>query len=181
MKSNLSLIFIGLYSSFFISGCLQSGNNDEYLLAFNDTLNEGCGYKNQEGEIIISPGKFSLCITDTLRNFAIVYKSTLGWLGIDRRENILFEVFPFDNGPDYPSEGLFRIMENDKIGYADVTTGAIIIKPRFQCAYPFENGTARVSDECSVKSGGENRSWISEKWYFINPKGERVEKLISIE
>ena len=56
------------------------------------------------GEIIIPLGKYAICFTDTFRTYAIVLKSHKGFVAIDRQENILYEVFPFDNGPDYTSE-----------------------------------------------------------------------------
>ena len=39
---------------------------------------------------------------------------------IDHCGKFLFYVFPYDNGPDYPSDGLIRIVdEKGLIGYED--------------------------------------------------------------
>ena len=72
---------------------------------------DSCGYVNIKGEVIIPFGKYPVCFTDTLKNFAVVYAKGKGFIGIDRNENILFNVYEIDNGPDYPSEGAFRIKE----------------------------------------------------------------------
>ena len=135
----LLLLFSGLTS------CGQTIKNNDYWISFTDTTKDEHGYKNQNGDIVIPLGRYSFCFTDTFRTFAIVAKPKFGFVAIDRQENILYKVFPYDNGPDYPSDGLFRIMENNKIGYADSKTGKIVIGPKFDCAFPFENGVAQVS------------------------------------
>ena len=50
-------------------------------------------------------------------------------VAIDRNERILFEAYLFDNGPDYTSEGLFRIIHDGKIGFAN-ENGEVVIAPR---------------------------------------------------
>ena len=47
------------------------------------------------------------------------------WVIMDSKKKVLYEIFPYDNGPDYPSEGLFRIVQNGKIGYAHENTYGI--------------------------------------------------------
>ena len=71
-------------------------------------------------DTIIPFGKYLICFTDKFDKFAIVSAPDKGIIGIDRKENILFNVYVFDNGPDYPSNGLFRIIKDGKIGYADM-------------------------------------------------------------
>lgn len=87
---------------------------------------------------------------------------------IDRNENVLCNIFWYDNGPDYVSEGLFRIVVEEKIGYADATTGEIIIEPQFSCAYPFENGVAKVTYDCTTVQMDEHTIWNSNNWFFID-------------
>jgi hypothetical protein len=94
-------------------------------------------------------------------------------VAIDRNEKILFEIFPFDNGPDPISDGLYRIVTNKKIGFAD-QNGNIIIIPRYGCAYPFEKGRAKVSDKCKTVKDGEHSIWISDNWYYIDKKGNKL-------
>ena len=71
----------------------------------------------------------------------------------------LFEVYKIDNGPDYVSDGLFRIVgKNSKIGFAD-TCGVIVIPPVFSYATPFHNGEAKVSFGGKNEKQGEYQSW----------------------
>lgn len=86
----------------------------------------------------------------------------------------MYKVFPFDNGPDYAADGLFRIVTNNKIGYADEATGKVIIKPQFDCAFPFENGVAKVGLNCTTHSDGEHSYWTSNNWFYINKKGKKT-------
>jgi len=166
----LLLLFISLTS------CGPMVKNNDYLVSFADTITGESGYKNQNGEIEIASGKYTVCFTDTFRTYAIVAKPEVGFVAIDRQEHVLYEVFPFDNGPDEPSEGLFRIMADKKIGYADSATGKVVIKPQFDCAWPFENGVAEVSTDCKIQPDGDHSSWISDHWFYIDKTGKKVEK-----
>lgn len=170
------LFYKGFVLIFFTSftSCAQINHSQNYLVLYTDTSKEEYGYKNQAGDMAIPLGKYSFCFTDTFRTFAIVAKPGFGFVGIDRKENFLYEVFPFDNGPDYTSDGLFRIIENNKIGFADSASGKIVIKPIFDCAFPFENGKAKVSTNCKVQSNGEHSIWVSQDWFYIDKKGKKV-------
>lgn len=62
-----------------------------------------------------------------------------------------YGVFQCDNGNDYVSEGLYRIVDKrGRIGYAD-ESGRTVIKPRFAFGFPFENGKAKVTDKGEMK------------------------------
>jgi len=174
IKSIGYLLFISLiFNTATSCGPILRHNN--YLVCFNDTITDQWGYKNQKGEIVIQPGKYLRCFTDTFKTFAIVVKPNSGFLAIDRQENVIYEVFPFDNGPDESSEGLFRILANKKIGFADSLTGKVVIKPQFDCAWPFKNGIAEVSTDCSTQQEGEHSIWKSDRWFYIDKTGKRVE------
>lgn len=167
------------YVIFFLSGLVSCGpaiKNSDYLLSFTDTVTSKQGYKNQNGDIIITAGKYSYCFTDTFTIYAIVAKQGSGFLAIDRKENVLYEVFPFDNGPDMPADGLFRILVDKKIGYADLVTGKIIIQPKFDCAQPFENGVAMVSTNCKTQIEGGHSTWLSDAWYYVDKTGKKVDQ-----
>lgn len=166
------LLLIGLFSVRNVSG--QTTTDKDILIAFVDTVKDEYGYKDLKGDIIIPLGKYSFCFTDTFKTYAIVAIPHKGFVAIDRQENILYNVFPFDNGPDYLSDGLFRILINDKIGYADSATGQIIIKPQFACAWQFENGIAKVSKDCKTQSDGEHSTWLSKSWFYIDRTGKRI-------
>src|SRR5689334_17678782 len=86
----------------------QKKANNDILVSYIDTVNNRYGYKNLHGDIIIPAGKYSFCFTDTFRTYAVVSLPSKGFVAIDRKENILYSVFPFDNGPDYIEDGLFR-------------------------------------------------------------------------
>jgi len=109
----------------------QKVKNQDYLVSFSDTATDTYGYKNQLGDTVIKAGKYSFCFTDTFRTFAIVAIPENGFVAIDRKENILYEIFSVDNGTDYEKEGLFRMIRNKKIGYASAVTGKIVIQPKF--------------------------------------------------
>jgi hypothetical protein len=130
----------------------QTTADKDFLILFHDTVLDEYGYKNLDGDTIIPRGKYALCFTDTFKTFALVAIPYVGYAAIDRQENILYNVFRFDNAPDNVSEGLFRILIANKIGYADSTTGEIVIQPQFDCARPFKNGVAQVSNDCKTKS-----------------------------
>ena len=178
-KPNLLLFFL-LFICLINYG--QTKKKNGYLVSFTDSVTGKHGYKNQSGDIIITPGKYSFCFTDTFRTFAIVEKPDFGFVAIDRHENVLYEVFPFDNGPDYASDGLFRITKNNKIGYADEVTGKVVIKPQFGCAFPFENGVAKVGMNCTTYADdAEHHTWTTNKWLYIDKKGRRVKEPILSE
>lgn len=89
-----------------------------------------------------------------------------------------YSAFQHDNGDDYLSEGLYRIVDSKgRIGYAD-REGKTIIRPRFAFGYPFEEGRAKVTDFGQRKevpgSGGEYHYWESDGWYYIDRNGNRL-------
>jgi hypothetical protein len=94
------------------------------------------------------------------------------WVIKNSNKKTLYEVFPYDNGPDYPSEGLIRIVKKGKIGYANAKTYTIVISPQFDCAFPFENGKAKVSNKCQSIKEGEHSVWTSDAWQFVDKKGK---------
>ncbi|TRZ71182.1 MAG: WG repeat-containing protein [Bacteroidetes bacterium] len=168
MKITILLLLTGLAS------CRPAIRNNDYLVSFNDTITDQYGYKDSNGDIAIPLGKYERCFTDTFKTYAIVVKPNGGFIAIDRQENVLYGIFQYDNGPDYPSEGLFRILENNKIGFADSITGKIVIKPQFDCAWPFENGVAKVSNDCKTQMEGEHSIWLSDHWFYIDKTGIKV-------
>lgn len=97
-----------------------------------------------------------------------------GWVIMDSKKTALYEVFLYDNGPDYESEGLIRVVKNGKIGYADAKTYAIVIEPQFDCAFPFENGKAKVSNQCQTVKDGEHSVWESNDWRYVDKKGSFI-------
>ncbi len=147
--------------------------SDSYFL-IKDLHYNAFGYINNKGDTVIPYFKYTRCFTDTFRTIAIVLKPGMGYIAIDKKGNFLFRVFPYNNGPDSTSEGLFRIIENGKTGYANME-GQVIIVPKFDCAFPFKGGIAKVGDQ----SREQNKAGIYEPrfiWYYIDKKGHRMKE-----
>lgn len=172
----ISILCLIAFSFSFCNPSGRSSGSEEVLVLFGNEAGDAYGYKNLRGEVVIPAGKYAMCFTDTFKTYAIVADAQKGMIAIDRQEKLLYKVFPYDNGPDDVSNGLFRIIDGDKIGYADAASGKIVIKPQYPCAWPFENGTAKVATNCRTETyGGEEHStWESDQWFYINTKGEKV-------
>ena len=136
-------------------------------------------YLNEQGDTIVPYNKYKFCQTDTIRNIGFVYeyKQDARIVCINNQGKELFYMFKHDNGPDYIREGLFRIMdENGLIGFAD-SLGNVVIKPQFKFAFPFKNGKAKVTfmGEGKAIFNVEHHEWVSDKWQYINKKGELLQ------
>lgn len=144
---------------------LQYGANVAYVDAQNDT--------------IVPFGKFAYFGTDTMQYYANVIlhpnDSTYGrTVGIDRYGNILFDLVMFDNGPDYFREGLTRVKQNGKMGFAN-NKGEIVIPCQYDYARGFHNGKAEVTYEASKYFDLDEHMQVeSDAWFTINKKGEPV-------
>jgi tetratricopeptide (TPR) repeat protein len=132
-----------------------------------------CGYADSLGNVKIELGKYSYCFTDTMYTFAVVYKASAGIVAINKKEEELFKVYTVDNGPDYYSEGLFRIVKNNLIGFAN-RTGDVVIKPQFTYVEPFGDGLAAYCNSCKVEQKEEHVSLSDGLWGFVNKRGEIV-------
>ena len=190
MKSILSTLILAVSIIMFVScGEIQKTENineedstkniseiistdNDYLLLVEDE--EGCRYVNSEGKTIIESEKYLMCFTDTFKTYAIVLHQDKGFIAINRSVETLYNIFVYDNGPDYPEDGLFRIIKDEKIGYADFLTGEILIEPIYQAAYSFENGKAKVALVAEKIQDGEHYTWESKNWIFINKTGEEI-------
>lgn len=84
----------------------ENKNNDFYFVDSQD-------------KIMIPPKKYKMIFTEIFDNFAIVVNSENKVVAINKNEELLYEVFVYDNGPDYINDGLFRIIKNKKIGFAN--------------------------------------------------------------
>jgi len=158
------------------TGYAEPGTDGETLYrspGVNYSLGDDFAYLNQEGDTIIPAGEYALSFTDTLTHFAVVGDGT-ELFAINHQGERLYEVYVYDNGPDYLEDGLFRIKRNDQIGYADAN-GQIVIRPRFACAEPFSDGRARVALDCTLTSDGEHTTMESEEWFYIDRSGEKIE------
>lgn len=146
------------------------------------------GYVNPQGDTIVPIGRYLYCYADTILRMGVVAqhaaqrKNTHDILiAIDAKGRKLFNVYLFDNGPDYPCDGLFRITDDHgRIGYAD-TTGRIVIRPRFEAAHYFSGGRAQVARKATLKYVGEYTVWESDKWFTIDTRGRKTASEIEEE
>ena len=55
--------------------------------------------------------------------------------------------------------------------------GNVVIKPQFKFAFPFEGNRAKVTltGEQKAIPDGEHHEWVSDKWQYINKKGELIQ------
>ncbi len=88
------------------------------------------------------------------------------------------KTLPYDNGPDYFSEGLARFEHNGTIGFIDKSL-SVVIESRYDFAYPFRNGLSVVCIGCVAKKSGEHTEMVGGKWGLINRKGEIVQLIDS--
>jgi hypothetical protein len=82
-------------------------------------------------------------------------------------------IYLFDNGADYFSEGLARTISGGKFGFVDNRLN-LIIKPKYDFAFPFKKGVAVVCNECRPVSEGEHRLMAEGRWGVINKSGRIV-------
>jgi hypothetical protein len=149
---------------------------DEYIVSYLDTTSGN----ELIGQVVIK-AKFPNVYTDTFYSMAIV-NINLEWVCIDKYERIILKPFIYDNGPDYIQEGLFRFVENNKIGFAN-SDGRKIIMAKYDFATPFKNGISNYTKggQREYDKGGEHWWWTGgyESGY-INQDGTefiRVTKL----
>ena len=122
-------------------------------------------HKNTFGEV--SYNKFGLA--------SIVTED--GWVVIDKKKKVLHKVFMFDNGPDYVSDGMYRIIENGKMGFAN-EKGKVVIPPKYDFVWPFEKGSAKFCNGCTFQKEGEHTRIVEDNAVtgFINRAGKEISK-----
>jgi hypothetical protein len=147
--------------------------DDDYLIISLDTITGECGYVDTNGEYVIPTRKYPVCLTDTFRTFAVVYKTNRGFVGIDRKEEVLFQLMQHGREPDFPREGLFRIVVEDKIGFANLD-GEIVVPPIYDMVLPFNEGVAAYCENCGTDRSGLSAQWSNGTWGFIDKTGEVI-------
>jgi hypothetical protein len=147
--------------------------NKSYLIRYC-TETDSCGYKDLKGILRVPLGKYTTLYTDTFINTAIVYDRNEGIIGINRDLEKIYSVHVFDNGPDPVSEGLFRIINENKFGFADMTK--IVIAPQFDFVYPFIEGFSVFIEGCVFKKDKEREHEIISggKYGYIDKKGKII-------
>ena len=124
-------------------------------------------YKNSLGKTIVRSKKYAIAFSDSISSIGFVGTRNGKVVCINNHGKELFEVYNVDNGPDYVSDGLFRIVGKDHlIGFAD-TSGVVVIPPVFSYATPFRSGVAKVTFEGKTQQQGEYHYWKSDRWSSI--------------
>ena len=157
-------------------GCASPDSKQENsasLTQVNDTLYSFSmagkkGFKNTKGSVVIQP-VYEDVLTDTFKNKIAFVLDTNFW-AIDKRGRRVVRPFIIDNGPDYIQEGLFRYVQNKKIGYVNAD-GEVKIKARFDGAFPFHNNRAAVCIKCKEITSGEVHYWQGGKWGYVDKMG----------
>ncbi|GGH11847.1 WG repeat-containing protein [Sphingobacterium alkalisoli] len=146
---------IGLLFLLPLIGCRQPKKQygpDDYLYRVSDMHKDyqRSGYKDREGNIAIPIGKYKFCFTDTIKTIGFVAIPKQGFWAINKNDEKLFRVLPFDNAPDEIYHGLFRILnENDMIGFANMN-GEVVIPPRYSLVKPFFDSITNFCDGCKT-------------------------------
>jgi hypothetical protein len=156
-----------------------SQKQNDFLLSFSDSSSGELlyGYKTSQGKIVIR-AKYMYIQTDTLYSMTMVLRDSIGWIGIDKNDSVLIVPFIFDNGPDYLEEGVFRFVENNKIGFSD-PNGNKVIPAQFDFVLPFKDGIAEytLGGHREYEKGGEHWWWTGGyEDGFINHSGARFKK-----
>jgi hypothetical protein len=169
-------VFVVILNSF-----AQNNVKSDYLLRYYpcDTC-EYSGYKNISGEVVIE-AKYHYA-TDTLHTIATVIDTLWRLYMIDRNGNEIEGLIPFcysDFTPDneVPSEGMFRFIENKKMGFADLT-GKKIIAAQFDFVTPFSEGIATYfmgGGWTPIDERNEYHNWTGEyERGYIDRSGKKV-------
>lgn len=169
---------------------INKWNDDaNYLYVFHDPKDElSCGYKDKNNTIIISLSRwYNWCHNEVIFGYGMVSSFSGGDITIDIswKESKLYKYYPFDNWPDYSSDGLIRINSYDSVwswwilisgyvGYADVLYGSIVIEPKFKCASPFSGGVAKVSYECEPVPVGNCILWVDDDCHYTMKSDNRL-------
>jgi hypothetical protein len=135
------------------------------------------GFRDARGAVVLPP-TYLVAYPFDAHGVARVLDDT-GWRCIDARGATLLRPYVFDNGPDYPSEGLARFVDvsaggsGRKIGYADAACVAVIAAT-YDFGAPFEDGLAAVCTGCRAVADGEHARAEGGTWGFIDARGQVV-------
>ena len=169
-----------LTCSLFLAVAYGFAQEDDILeYQYDPVADKGIGFANSKGEIVIPADRFGHVYESRLDKitFVLFNDGPKGIYAINRKGEPLFEVFCFDNGPDYVQERVFRILKDGKMGFANMD-GEVVITPQFDFACPFlEHGYALFNEGGKfvvTDTHCNHRSWQGGKWGLINKKGEIV-------
>ena len=92
-----------------------------------------------------------------------------------RADGLTAEVLRWDNGPDPLAEGLVRSPRDGKVAFLNERL-EVVIPPRYDFAWPFEDGVALVCAGClqEREPGEEHTSVVGGLWGYIDASGVEV-------
>jgi len=124
----------------------------------------------------IENGKIIVCDSTLLklpfnnRGLSTVLTKPYGWLFV-KRDGSTIQTITIDNGPDILSEGLYRYIEDFKIGFIN-DSGKVMIKAAYSFAFPFNGDISIVCNECKKESDGEHSFMKGGSWGCIDKNGK---------
>jgi hypothetical protein len=136
------------------------------------TRHPRCATVQRDGGIRILPGHLRALDfgSDGLATLTI---ENGRWFYVKRSGRAL-EVLPFDNGADDFAAGLVRGRRNGKIAFFDHSF-RMVLPPKYDFAWPFENGLAAVCSGCTKEAAGsEHRAMTGGLWGYIDRHGKEV-------
>jgi hypothetical protein len=133
---------------------------------------DGYGYRAADGGDVVIPARYEQAFEFNEHGVAAVWTGG-NWRLIDTAGLELVTVLASDNAPDDFAEGLARYVDGDKIGYID-ETATIVISARFDGAWPFENGRAKVCVGCISSPRGEHTHVAGGDWWEIDWEGNKL-------
>jgi hypothetical protein len=128
------------------------------------------GYRNTRGTVVIPP-KYSIASAFSPEGVAFVAGDG-GWACINTDGQKLLTPFIFDNGPDELREGLFRYVQDEKMGFAD-SSCQVAVQAIYDFVLPFQEGLAVVCNACKKVPvpNGEHFDVQSGTWGYIDKTG----------
>lgn len=166
MATKRCSFLIGALILFF--GCKEQ---NDYLILDYDAAEGKHYYADLDGNIKMDLSSYEMVYTDTFRQYAFVLEQSKCYV-INRKEEKLLQVYFFDNGPDYIYNGLFRIVKDGKVGFANKQM-EVVIEPKYEFVQHFESGLATFCVDC-IKHSNLEYEWYEGKWGCMDTKGKIV-------
>ena len=130
-----------------------------------------CAHRGTDGKLRVEPVALDLLAARGGDLAAVVFGDELHYLNA---AGVAVPVLPFDNGADYCVEGFARTLQGGKVGFIDENL-RVVIPPRWDFAFPFENGTAAVCNGCTFRPLGDgHHEVVGGRWGAIDARGEVV-------
>ncbi len=173
LKNDIKPVMLYLFMLMSLVSCKQK-RVETYLIAFavTDDQTELWGYKNTSGDVVVKPA-YSMITSDTIYDMGFVVEGSK-WFAINNKGEKILEPFVYDNGVDYEKEGLFRFIENEKMGFADMK-GNKVIPASFDFVSPFSEGLAAFNaGGKSVQVDEEHEAVKEGLWGYIDNNGKVV-------